>query len=459
MPYFENVVKSRQIIVLVVACFISGLILRGTRRFDKSKKKPLEPVSPSAKGNIIFFIFVSIVLFATVFNQYGPKNFPIYLYNIFDNTSAGFTKLANESYAYLYDRLESEEEYIKIPTLKRTEELYKKAINYYGQGKYLAALSIFQSKNNITEKDYYIDRIEQFAIGIINNANIDDYLPIKNVVLNLNDIEKKESYLTKIADTIPEYLKKAKYDVALSLVELIADTKSIDKYAPYIDIYIALSKNEFVNITEELFDEFPIDAAIKLFDDEQYLAALAIAVFNYEREKDISVELMQDIYDIISGEAKTGIYNFGGDVFSVLNKFEEFKGYFMEKEPNDSSYRATRIFLNTAYSANLHADNETEQDWFTFNLPVDGMVNIVLYTEQNYQRQLYWDLTLYKNSQIPDDKDIIAREYVPGTANETNTGDIELKKGQYYICIKSNEDWSDSEYQVIAQFLPLYVEN
>ena len=179
--YYSNFAFSWQIIVMVLVCVVAGAILAITIRIDKTGKFK-SPLPISVKENIIIFLSAAILIFAASFIPDAPNYYPIYFYNIFDGTSKQFTQLADESYNNLYTRLDTGGEYIKIPTLKRKDELYIKAVNYYNQGKYLAALSIFQSKNNIAEKENYINKIETI----------------------LYQLEKEDVYHEENTDSIPD---------------------------------------------------------------------------------------------------------------------------------------------------------------------------------------------------------------------------------------------------------------
>ena len=495
--YYENLAFSWQMIIIVIGFIISGLIFLIALKSRKDKYfrlfKPyywnIDPLpKPPIALNITMFI-LSIIMFISVYLWGFQKPLPMFLNNIIDvmgdlHFGVAYKDLADQNYENLYTRLDNDDEYIIIPTLKRNDELNKEAVSYYNNGKYLAALSILQSKNKFELKDYYIKKIKEKVIEIIDNSGIEEYPQIFNIIYNLVRFDEKNMCLEKIKETIPIYIEEAKFNTVIEAIDKLNDAETTEKYSRLIevdggsltlkDIYYELAKDEcFINITQDPYDNFTIDVGKKLYKKSSYLSALTVASFNYRKSYDNnnlsedisynkieSIKLMNDIYTVINmiGGKK---YSYGGDIYAVLSNFDEFKKNFKERETNNAWAKANNIYINTPYTANISAPNEYDIDWFSFNIPNDGIVNVNLYTVKQVDSQNYWDFRIYSGAYVNsgnfkenDENTMLLHDYVSGDDTHTTSGDITLPKGKYYIRIDSSKNWSHDDYRIEVKYSP-----
>ena len=97
---------------------------------------------------------------------------------------------------------------------------------------------------------------------------------------------------------------------------------------------------------------------------------------------------------------------------------------------------AMNIYTNQTYTDNI--SESTDVDYYTFTLYKDSVVNFEFSHSYIDSGSTYWDMYLYKNN---DTYDKLYSESFVGNTKKTETLNIGLPKGTYYICVHGS-DWS-----------------
>ena len=110
-----------------------------------------------------------------------------------------------------------------------------------------------------------------------------------------------------------------------------------------------------------------------------------------------------------------------------------------EREDNDTPKDATPVSLNTACSAYLSGGEDT--DWFSFSLDSSRPVNVLMTTSGTGS-----GATAYICTVCDAEGESLAVVSVPGSARISETGNLDLTPGEYYVQVTEGPAATADEY-------------
>lgn len=112
----------------------------------------------------------------------------------------------------------------------------------------------------------------------------------------------------------------------------------------------------------------------------------------------------------------------------------------VELESNDTYQSATAIDLNTGYSASL--SNSKDVDYFAFTLDEPGAVNVSISSSGNGSKSTVYAVDVLKG----DDGGKLSSFSVQGNAQLTETGNLYLSSGTYFVKVAKGSSFTNDEY-------------
>ncbi len=112
----------------------------------------------------------------------------------------------------------------------------------------------------------------------------------------------------------------------------------------------------------------------------------------------------------------------------------------VELENNDSAANATPVELDTAYSASL--SRAADVDVFSFTLAEDSAVNVTLRSSGTGGRATVYTCAVYSAA----DASRLSGFSVPGSAQLSETGNLYLSAGSYYVQVAKGSGSTNDEY-------------
>lgn len=112
----------------------------------------------------------------------------------------------------------------------------------------------------------------------------------------------------------------------------------------------------------------------------------------------------------------------------------------VELENNDTYVNATPMELNTGYSASL--SNPNDVDYFSFVLDATSAVNISLSSSGNGSRSTAYTVTVLNRV----DGATLSTFSMPGNAQLTETGNLYLSSGTYFVKVAKGSTSTNDEY-------------
>jgi len=120
-----------------------------------------------------------------------------------------------------------------------------------------------------------------------------------------------------------------------------------------------------------------------------------------------------------------------------------------EKEFNDTKEEANEIKVNSEVNASLR--NSNDDDWYKFSLEKAGYVNISFEHDYIESGSIYWKAYLFYSA---DNKEL-ANYGLVGNVTKSQTGNIGLPAGDYYIKITNDWYYSDKNYKFQLNYIEI----
>lgn len=112
----------------------------------------------------------------------------------------------------------------------------------------------------------------------------------------------------------------------------------------------------------------------------------------------------------------------------------------VELENNDTAQNATSVALNTPYSASLSSARDV--DFFSFTLEEASAVNVTLNTSGSGSKSTLYTYEVYSATDGPK----LAGVSIPGNAQLSETGNLYLAAGSYYVQVAKGSSSTNEEY-------------
>ena len=245
--------------------------------------------------------------------------------SILPNAIGDFIKAKIEkNYIIFYKKLEADEEFIKIPSITRREELHEKGVSYVDSQKYLSALSVFKSDNDFEDKNDYLNKIYNGTEKLYSNQ---EYIYSYKVFRKLPEQGRSKMYIEDIVKQADKFMEQCLYEQALPLIDTIGgDIKK--KYKANWDIYSTLAEDEFIEIKSDSKNEFTIDVGNKLANNGKYLAALSVikSIQNDENTEKLTDNIYNQAIAMLS-DKQNKQYVYATKVFTILEDYKDSKQY------------------------------------------------------------------------------------------------------------------------------------
>lgn len=114
----------------------------------------------------------------------------------------------------------------------------------------------------------------------------------------------------------------------------------------------------------------------------------------------------------------------------------------VELESNDTSGTATPVEANTAYTGSLLTSKDV--DWYAFAIDETSAVDLELGTAGNGSKSAAYVMTVYS---AQDGKSLTSVS-VPGNVQVSDTGNLYLSSGSYWIQVVKGSTWTNEAYTV-----------
>lgn len=162
-------------------------------------------------------------------------------------------------------------------------------------------------------------------------------------------------------------------------------------------------------------------------------------VFSYDLQPSLNKQQSKDMF------VSAGVY-----YVTVEAKIADAAEYHMtvtfdsednvELEDNDTSVKATTASLNTAYSGMLSSAKDV--DFFAFTLEETSAVNVTLGTPGNGTKSIAYVYTVYSAA----DGGKLSTVSMPGNVQLTETGNLYLSSGTYFVQIAKGSTYTNDAY-------------
>ena len=121
------------------------------------------------------------------------------------------------------------------------------------------------------------------------------------------------------------------------------------------------------------------------------------------------------------------------------------KSNYWEKENNETFQTATQMTLNKKYYGSICVDED--DDFYKIVIPNDGKIYLNFERENLFDSSWYWKITLYnKNSEY------ITARYYRGSYTKSESCEIGLAAGTYYLKITRDDEFSSKTYGLTVKY-------
>ena len=171
------------------------------------------------------------------------------------------------------------------------------------------------------------------------------------------------------------------------------------------------------------------------------------ALFSYELKPSPQLQQSPDLFVpagvyYVSVEARTA----NAEAYRLTLRLREESN--IEVENNDSSANATRIALNTPYSASLSSARDV--DFFSFELEEASAVKVTLNSSGSGSRTTVYAYAVYNGT----DGTKLTEVTVPGNTQLSDTGNLYLSAGVYYVQVAKGSSSTRDEYVLTVRADP-----
>jgi len=194
-----------------------------------------------------------------------------------------------------------------------------------------------------------------------------------------------------------------------------------------------------IDFEHEEFDEDENAWRITLYDYNQTQIYRFSSRLNERKVSSPKIGLARDTYYVRVDRPIT--YTYSDEDYTLRVNHTEKR--YWEQEPNDTALKATPMNLNRTYSGTLH--NRSDLDFYTFEMPDSGKINIIFEHDPVSASGNGWRITLMYRDSSPIES-FSSRLQGTGASFE----DIRLEEDYYYIRVDSpiTHAHSNTTYQL-----------